>query len=196
MQDLRKKKLTRTVLAALVGISVMTTTLPKAEADFDVGSAIGALISVGAQYAQLNKQIAYYNTDPGRDKYLGNVKKQVGVNYDPTANAMLDRVMSRLSSAIAVDDPSIKKEPYHHFVNNQKSFNAFCTLGHNMSVNIGLFNVLNYNEDEIAFVVGHEMGHGQRNDPADGVKKQMPITLLAALYQSQNPNAASVISSQ
>jgi len=193
MQDLRKKKLTRTVLAALVGISVMTTTLPKAEADFDVGSAIGALISVGAQYAQLNKQIAYYNTDPGRDKYLGNVKKQVGVNYDPTANAMLDRVMSRLSSAIAVDDPSIKKEPYHHFVNNQKSFNAFCTLGHNMSVNIGLFNILNYNEDELAFVVAHEMGHGQHNDPANGVKRSFPISVLAAVAASQAGNVAEVI---
>ena len=118
MQNIRKQKLTKVVLAALVGVSIMTTSLPKAEADFDVGSAIGAVLGVGIQYAQLNKQIAYYNSNEGRNKYMGDVKKQVGVNYDPTANAMLDRVMSRLSSAIAVDDPSIKKQPYNHFVND------------------------------------------------------------------------------
>jgi len=193
MQNIRKQKLTKVVLAALVGVSIMTTSLPKAEADFDVGSAIGAVLGVGIQYAQLNKQIAYYNSNEGRNKYMGDVKKQVGVNYDPTANAMLDRVMSRLSSAIAVDDPSIKKQPYNHFVNDQKTFNAFCTLGHNMSVNIGLFDILNYNEDELAFVVAHEMGHGQHNDPANGVKRTFPLSVLAAVASSQAGNIAEVI---
>lgn len=85
------------------------------------------------------------------------------------------------------------KKPYNYFVNNEKSFNAFCTVGHNLSVNIGTFDKLNYNENEIAFVVAHEIGHGQKQHPAAGVKRGLPLSLLAALYSSQNPNAASII---
>ena len=124
---------------------------------------------------------------------MGQIKDKYGVNSDPTANAMLARIMTRLSDAVALTDESIVKKPYNYFVNNDKSFNAFCTLGHNMSVNIGAFTKLNYNEDELAFVIAHEMGHGQKNHPAAGVKKALPLSLLSALYASQNPNNASVI---
>ena len=190
-----KKKVTSSLLVATLGVAMSSSAVyaPKAEA-FDVLGAVGAVVSVGAQYAYLNEQVNFLD-GKGRNQMLEDTKKEVGVNYDPTANAMLGRVMTRLSNTIAETDPSIKEKPYNYFVNNQTTFNAFCTLGHTMSVNIGLFNVLNYNEDEIAFVVGHEMGHGQRNDPANGVKGKMPIAILTALYQSQNPNAASVISS-
>lgn len=192
------QKITNSLLAALVGVSLTTAAILPARAEaFDILSGAIAIASVAAQYSYLDKQVNYLNNDSkGRQEMMASTKKKYGVNEDPAANAMLERIMTRLSASIAQTDPTIREQPYSYFVNNQKTFNAFCTLGHNMSVNIGLFNVLNYNEDEIAFVVGHEMGHGQRNDPADGVKKQMPITLLAALYQSQNPNAASVISSQ
>ena len=60
-------------------------------------------------------------------------------------------------------------------MNNSTKFNAYCTLGHNVSVNIGLFTTLNYNEDEVAFVLGHELGHGEQHDPANGVKRTSPL---------------------
>ena len=157
---------------------------PAAEA-FDIINAIGAVLNVSAEYAMLNKQIAYIEGE-GRNTYMDSVKEKEGVNESPEANAMLDRVMSRLSTAIAKTNPDIEKEPYNYFVNNNTNFNAYCTLGHNVSVNIGLFDTLNYNEDEIAFVLGHELGHGERKDPANGVKKAMPISLLAAVVESQS----------
>lgn len=159
---------------------------------WDTVSAIGALISVGAQYAYAEKQLSYLN-GAGRYQYMNQVKQKVGVDQAPEANAMLHNVMTRLSASIATEDPSIKQKPYNYFVNKQTSFNAFCTLGHNLSVNIGLFDKLNYNEDEIAFVVAHELGHGEKNHPAAGVRRALPLELLSALYASQNPNAASVI---
>ena len=180
-----KKKLSLGLTAALMTASF--TALPPARPAeaFDWVNAIGAVIGVSAQYAALNKQIAYFDGE-GRNAYMDQVKDKEGVNDNPEANAMLDRVMGRLSTAIAKTDPTIEKEPYNYFVNNNTNFNAYCTLGHNVSVNIGLFDTLNYNEDEIAFVLGHEMGHGQRKDPANGVKKSMPISLLAAIAESQS----------
>ncbi len=189
------KKLLRYSLSMLLGITFTTSTLtPRPSEAFDTVSALGSLIGLGGQYAYLNKQVDYINNDEkGREKYLDQVKEKVGVSEEPRANAMLDDIMQRLSAAIAQTDPSIQEKPYNYFVNKEKTFNAFCTLGHNLSVNIGLFDLLNYNEDEIALVVAHEMGHGQHNDPANGVKKALPLQVLVVLYQSQNVDAISII---
>ena len=190
---MKKSTVFRTATSAALCLTLTTgAVMPKEALAWDWLSAGLAVFQVGAQYAYLNKQVNYLD-NKGRDDYMGQIKDKYGVNSDPTANAMLARIMTRLSDAVALTDDSIVKKPYNYFVNNDKSFNAFCTLGHNMSVNIGAFTKLNYNEDELAFVIAHEMGHGQKNHPAAGVKKALPLSLLSALYASQNPNNASVI---
>ena len=183
----------RTTVSAALCLSLTTgAIMPKQALAWDWLSAGLALFQVGAEYAYINKQVSYLDNN-GRDKYMGQIKDKYGINTDPVANAMLTRIMTRLSDAVALTDDSIVKKPYNYFVNNDKSFNAFCTLGHNMSVNIGAFEKLNYNEDELAFVIAHEMGHGQKNHPAAGVKRALPVSIVAALYASQNRNTASSI---
>ncbi|MBR4909527.1 MAG: M48 family metallopeptidase [Acidaminococcaceae bacterium] len=190
---MKKSVVIRTAASAALCLSLTAgTVMPKQAFAWDWLSAGLALFQVGAEYAYLNKQVSYLD-NKGRDEYMGQIKDKYGINTDPTANAMLGRIMTRLSDAVALTDDSIVKKPYNYFVNNDKSFNAFCTLGHNMSVNIGAFTKLNYNEDELAFVIAHEMGHGQKNHPAAGVKRALPLSILAALYASQNQNTASDI---
>lgn len=169
---------------ALLGWGVM---LPlKAEAA-NLGWAIfGAVM----QYSYLDQQIKYLDNE-GRDKYFVKLKEEYGVNQDPQLNQSLDSIMQRLSSSIATIDPSIKEKPYNYFINNQTTFNAFCTLGHNVSVNTGLFKLLDHHEDKIAFIVAHELAHGQKNHPVEGFRKSLPITALAQLQNSQNNGAAS-----
>lgn len=177
----RTKKAALAALAALgFAFAPVPATMPVQAIDL---STIGTIASAGAYYVQLNKQLSYLDNE-GRNAYMDQVKEKYGVNSDPAANAMTARVMNRLSAAIAKSDPSILKKPYNYFVNNDTSFNAFCTIGHNMSVNIGLFAPLNYNENEVAFVLAHEMGHGQKNHAISGVKKRMPLDLLASIYGS------------
>lgn len=188
---MKKSSIIRTAASAALCLSLTTgAVMPKQVLAWDWLSAGLAMFQVGAEYAYLNKQVSYLD-NKGRDEYMGQIKDKYGVNTDPTANAMLTRIMTRLSDAVALTDDSIVKKPYNYFVNNDKSFNAFCTLGHNMSVNIGAFTKLNYNEDELAFVIAHEMGHGQKNHPAAGVKRALPLSILGALYASQNRNSAS-----
>lgn len=190
---MKKSSIIRTAASAALCLSLTTgAVMPKQALAWDWLSAGLALFQVGAEYAYLNKQVSYLD-NKGRDEYMGQIKNKYGVNTDPTANAMLARIMTRLSDAVALTDDSIVKKPYNYFVNNDKSFNAFCTLGHNMSVNIGAFTKLNYNEDELAFVIAHEMGHGQKNHPAAGVKRALPLSILGALYASQNRNSASSV---
>ena len=190
---MKKSAVIRAAASAALCLSLTTGALMPGQAyAWDWLSAGLALFQVGAEYAYLNKQVSYLD-NKGRDEYMGQIKDKYGVNTDPAANAMLARIMTRLSDAVALTDDSIVKKPYNYFVNNDSSFNAFCTLGHNMSVNIGAFTKLNYNEDELAFVIAHEMGHGQKNHPSAGVKRALPLSILAALYASQNQNTASSI---
>ena len=190
---MKRSTIFRTTVSAALCLTLTTgAVMPKQALAWDWLSAGLALFQVGAEYAYLNKQVSYLDNQ-GRDKYMGQIKDKYGINTDPVANAMLARIMTRLSDAVALTDDSIVKKPYNYFVNNDKSFNAFCTLGHNMSVNIGAFEKLNYNEDELAFVIAHEMGHGQKNHPAAGVKRALPVSIVAALYASQNRNTASSI---
>lgn len=183
------KKFNRAAVAAALCLCVGTCTLPTAPAQaFDLGT-LGTVISMGAQYAYLDKQLNYIDND-GRNDYMTQIKQKYGVDESEQANAMLGSIMTRLSDSIATTDPSITKKPYNYFVNKDTSFNAFCTLGHNLSVNIGLFDKLNYNENEIAFVIAHELGHGQKGHPVSGVRKSLPIQLVASLYSSQGTAAA------
>lgn len=186
------KSLTHRILALAICLGIGTTCMPATPAQaFDIGTIIG----VGAEYAQLNKQLNYLDNE-GRDEFMKQLKEKYGVNTDARANAMTSRVIGNLSKAIAQTDSSITKKPYHYFVNNDTSFNAFCTIGHNISVNIGLFEPLNYNENEVAFVLGHEMGHGQKNHSIQGVKKSLPLSVLTSLAGSGASQVGAAIISQ
>jgi predicted Zn-dependent protease len=80
-------------------------------------------------------------------------------------------------------DPSIHQKPYLYFVNKQKSFNAFCSMGHIMSVNEGLYSLTD-NPDEVAVVLAHEMGHGQKNHVASGMRKKLNVAIAAGVLGS------------
>ncbi len=174
-----RTKIAAACLAGTLAFGAQGVLAPPAAEALSAGSVIGAVIGGAATAASLNSAIKKYNnTEEGRQEYFQTLKKQHGVNSDPNLNSRLDIIMGNLTSAIGQIDASIYEKPYNYFINNEKSFNAFCTLGHNMSVNTGLFNVIT-NDDEIAVVLGHEMGHGQKDHPAKGAKRSIGPQILA-----------------
>jgi len=178
-------------LGLAAGIAVIGGALTFSAQPLPTASAAGwgSLVGAGVQYVQLNKEIKYYNND-GRDEYFQQLKEQYGVNEDSYLNERLSGIMTNLSASIAAKDPSISSKPYNYFVNTDKTFNAFCSLGHNMSVNTGLFDLLS-NTDEIAVVIAHEMGHGQKDHPAKSFQKSMPYELIAKIYAASQNNSGS-----
>lgn len=182
-----KKKLLPLALAACLAVpgGYMIAPAPQASAAFGWGSIIGAGIQGAAAHAQLTQVLKKYNdSEEGRQEFFEEMKKQYGVNNDAYLNNRLDTIMANLTSAIGAVDPTIYDKPYNYFINNDTSFNAFCTLGHNMSVNTGLFSVLT-NEDEIAVVLGHEMGHGQKDHPAKGARRSLNMAIIGAATGSE-----------
>lgn len=179
------------IFSAALALTGNFAAMPAAHA-LDLGSLGGALIGVAAQYARLDATVNYCDNE-GRHEYFSQMKDHYGVDDDPAKNAILDDIMGRLSSSIAQSDSSINEKPYNYFVNPDKSFNAFCSLGHNLSVNSGLFDLLDNNESEIAFVVGHEMTHGQKNHVKKGIQKSLPISLISSIWGSQTGSALGVV---
>ena len=166
------KKLASLAVAGAIAFSVIPA--PTAHADI-----LGTIIGAGVQYAALNQEINYLDNE-GRDEYFQKMQEQYGVNDDPYLNARLDSIMGNLTAAIAQVDPTINEKPYNYFINNDTSFNAFCTLGHNISVNTGMFNMV-ANDDEVAVVLGHEMDHGQNKHVQKGIRDAMIAQVGAAI---------------
>lgn len=170
-----KKKLTKLIITCMALSMPITAALP-AKADASVW---GAVIGAGIQMAVVNEQLRYYNdTEEGRQALFEELKAKQGVNDDPYLNQRVATIMANLSTAIAKTDPSINEKPYNYYINPETSFNAFCSLGHNMSINTGIFSLLT-TDDEIAVVLGHEMGHGQKNHVLKGYQNAIPVNILA-----------------
>lgn len=157
---------------------------PAKTAAFSLGSLGGAIVGAAQQQDQVRKSLDYYEND-GRNELFEQIKSSDGVVDDPDLNDELNQIMTRLTAAIATTEPTIANKPYNYFINSQQEFNAYCTLGHNLSVNIGAFSFLKNNEDEVGAVVAHELVHGQRNHPIEGAKKKMTVDFIQKVAGSQ-----------
>lgn len=161
--------------AVLLAVSVLSFSLPQSAEAINLGSIAGKAVGAAKEQQEINKALNYYDND-GRYELFEAIKQDDGVNGDYNANAMLGRIMQCMTPAIAKNDPTISSKPYNYFVNNQEFFNAYCTLEHNVSVNIGAFWFLDYNEDKMAAVIAHELVHGQKEHPIKGAKKKCQLT--------------------
>lgn len=184
-----KKALSRAVVTSLL-VAVPFTAVVPAQAEAGIGGFVGALIGAGVQLSQTQKMLKQVNnTEEGRQALFQQMKEKQGVNNDYVLNARVDRIMSNLTSAIAKVDPSINEKPYNYFINPSTSFNAACSLGHNMTINTGIFDMLK-TDDEIAVVLGHEMGHGQKDHVIKGFEKGAPMKAIGAAVASSGGWAA------
>ena len=174
--------LKKKILAALL-VGGLTLGVPQAEAGW--GEAIlnagAAAIQMESLRSQMKKQLTYYNeTEEGRQELFAQYKEKYGVNDDGELNYRVNALMNALTKAVGSVDSTIYNKPYIYFVNNQETINAFCAPGRIVSINTGLLKLFP-NDDEVAVVVGHEMGHGQKDHPVSGTLKQINKAKLAVI---------------
>ena len=184
-----KKAVKKVCAAILVGTVSLTMSypimsMPRADAskltDILIGTGATAA-AIAIQQQKVRSVIKYFNTtSEGQVELLDEFKAKYGVNEDPVLNSRFSKIMADLSNAVAKVDPSINEKPYKYFINNQNSINAACSLGHVMTVNVGTFANIP-NDDEIAAIVGHEMGHGQKDHVYKGNVKSMTRQIIAAV---------------
>ena len=169
-----KKKAASACVAVMAAVSLPMGIVPVQPVQADlITDVIGGLQVKSA----LSKQIKHYDTTKeGQNEIYQAVTKRTGVLDNEYYNERLASIMHRLSHSIAQTDSSIKTLPYRWYVSPDKTFNAACTMGHVMIVNKGMFDLVS-NDDEIAVVLGHEMGHGQKHHVANSTQKKVNVEI-------------------
>lgn len=158
-----------TVLALAMGATVsMTAVMPVSAGIFE--TLAGGAISMAYVSTALNKMD---NSPEGQAESLAAAKERTGYLEDSAAQARVQRVMNNL-----VNTPLVKRS-YVVYANPSEEFNAFATLGRVMSVNKGALDLLD--DDQLAYVMAHEIAHGENKDIINGAKKQVGVATAAGL---------------
>lgn len=103
------------------------------------------------------------------------LRKQQHFVTDAALNSYINTLGQRLASRSA--RPNI---PYHFSVIEDKSINAFATLGGYVYIHTGLL-AATQNESQLASVLGHEIGHIAARHGLENVKRAQKYSLIAGL---------------
>ena len=154
--------------------------------------AILALLFIGCSKAPITGRNQLIMVSPQQELTLGyQSAKQVltkeKVSTDPQKNAMVKRIGQRIANVTGQND--YKWEFF--VIENDKEANAFCLPGGKVFVYTGLFKYAS-NDDELAAVMGHEIGHALARHGAErmsaGQLQQMGGQVLGAVMQGRgNP---------
>jgi len=107
----------------------------------------------------------------GMDKQI---RSEMKLLRNPQEQARLDKIGARI--ALVSDRQDLK---YHFNIVDDKEFNAFAIPGGNVYVNSGLIQAAN--DDELAAVVGHEVGHIAARHSVKRLQAVLGYQLIAAI---------------
>jgi predicted Zn-dependent protease len=116
------------------------------------------------------------------------IVQQQGIAHDPKLEAMIQRVGPRV--AAVSDAPNVKWE--FHLIDDDTP-NAFALPGGFVGVNRGLFQTVQ-TDDELAAVLGHEIGHVAANHHAERLSRQALVdTGVSAISGQVSPQLAPLL---
>ena len=177
------KKFKSLVLAAVMGLSLTTVAVVPTTVEAASAGAAETLIGGAVAYAYVSTAFNKMdNSKEGQEESLARAKKQTGYLEDSAAQARVQRIMKTLEAS-----PSVKRS-YVVYANPIDDFNAFATVGRVMSVNKGALDLLD--DDELAYVMAHEISHGEHKDIVNGLKKQVGLSTAVSLAAGGGGNAA------
>lgn len=143
---------------------------------------IGASVLKGAvQTGMIREQLRELDEN-GQKEVLANAKEKSGY-YDNVAYQ--ERAKRILNSLVKSGVP---KREYVIFVNPSDDINAYCTLAGVLSVNKGTLDVLD--DQQLAFVLAHEVSHGEHRDIVNGVTKKLSLAVAGSAVLSGGDSSA------
>ena len=176
------KKITVTTLsvamAATMAPAIMQTA-PVNAASSAVQTLAGGAVAMAYVSTALNKMD---NSEQGQQESLARTKEKTGYLNDSAAQERVNRIMKTLEASSSV------KRSYVVYANPDTEFNAFATLGRVMSVNKGALDTLD--DDQLAYVMAHEIAHGEHKDIINGAKKQIGLSTAVGIAAGGSEGAA------
>ncbi len=112
---------------------------------------------------------------------LAPLAKQGKVDNNPAMTKRVQDITGRLVAQAVKYRPETAKWDWSvKVIDDPKTLNAFCMAGGKMAIYSGLITKLNASDDEIANVMGHEIGHALSNHTAEKMSVAMASQLGAA----------------
>lgn len=115
----------------------------------------------------------------GREAAVDFEKQYGGRDHDPRRNAMAQSIGSRIAQ-VAVKPP-YPNYPYEFRVLNNKTVNANAFPGGLIYFWRGLFEYLKYDEQQLAWVAGHEVAHIARQHSVRRIERALGYELVIQL---------------
>lgn len=120
--------------------------------------------------------------------------KKGKVNNDPALKARVDGITHRLiAQAIRYRPDAARWDWQVAVIDEPETLNAYCLPGGRMAIYTGLITKLKASDDEIAQVMGHEIGHALANHGAEkmsnAVAAQGAVAIAAAVVGQRNQAA-------
>jgi predicted Zn-dependent protease len=140
------------VTAIGVGCQTVQTTQPGT-----VGVDRKQTVSPLVNRAQLTSQAALQY-----QQVISEASKKSELNKDAAQTARVRRIAQRLIPQVAVFRPDAVQWKWEVNVISSKELNAWCMPGGKIAVYSGLIDQLHATDDELAEVMGHEIGHALR----------------------------------
>ncbi|NLK45220.1 MAG: M48 family metallopeptidase [Treponema sp.] len=128
---------------------------------------------------------AFILMTPAEEQQLGTeayneILKECKLSTNADYNRRLDEIAKRLIVSVGKDAPEGTKWEYH--VIEDEQVNAFAVPGGKIAVYSGLMAIAS--DEELAYVVGHELGHITARHGAQRMSQQSVISLVGALVQN------------
>jgi predicted Zn-dependent protease len=160
--------------------------------------AILALLFIGCSKAPITGRNQFITVSPQQELALGfqsakQVLEKEKVSTDPKKNAMVKRIGQRIASVTGQNNYT-----WEFFViENDEEANAFCLPGGKVFVYTGIFKYA-ANDDELAAVMGHEIGHALARHGAERMSssqvQQVGGQVLGAVMQGRgNPQNTAMV---
>ena len=164
---LLKKRVTAALMAAvcLTGLAAPVT-VEAATTTQKLLYGTAALLFVSNYYTRMD--------DKEGLQMLDRCQKQTGVYESAEADNRVQQVYENIHNTGAVE------RNYNVYVSPDKDINAFMSLGGVLCVNNGTLEAMD--DDELAYVMAHEISHGEKRHNVNGVKKQVGLITALNVY--------------
>ena len=103
---------------------------------------------------------------------MADAQKKGALDKDPAQVARVKAIVSRLVPQTAAFREDAPKWAWQAHVLSTDEVNAWCMPGGKVAVYTGLINKLQVTDDELAAVLGHEMGHALREHTREQMSQQ------------------------
>ena len=113
------------------------------------------------------------SADKAYHDVLAQARKQNALDRDPATVERVKRIASRLIPATGALRPDAPGWKWEMHVLSSKEVNAWCMPGGKIAVYTGLVDQLKPTDDELAAVMGHEIGHALREHGRERASEQM-----------------------